>query len=59
MGLLKRCIVNDVFASTVTLGSGVDIMTVNKMPGHKNWPTTRIYSKVTEPNIADDMKKLL
>jgi site-specific recombinase XerD len=47
------------FATSVTLGKGIDIMTVSKMLGHKNLRTTQIYSKVTELKIAEDMKKLM
>jgi site-specific recombinase XerD len=47
------------FAISVTLGKGIDIMTVSKMLGHKNLRTTQIYSKVTELKIAEDMKKLM
>jgi len=46
------------FASTVTLNSGVDIVTVSAMLGHKMLKTTQIYARVNLNKISNDMEKL-
>ena len=44
------------FATTVTLSKGVPIETVSKMLGHTKIATTRIYAKVIERKVSEDMQ---
>jgi len=46
------------FATTVTLGNGVDIENVSKMMGHTRIATTQHYAKVMAINVKKDMDKL-
>jgi site-specific recombinase XerD len=46
------------FAATKTLTNGVPTETVSKMLGHKNLQTTRIYSKVIDKKISEEMAML-
>lgn len=46
------------FATTVTLAQGVPLETVSKMLGHKRITTTRIYAKITNDKIGQDMAAL-
>ena len=46
------------FATTVTLSNGVPLETVSKMLGHSKLTTTRIYARVVEQKISNDMNML-
>ena len=46
------------FATTVTLSNGVPIETVSAMLGHKSLATTKIYAKVLNVKVGNDMKIL-
>jgi integrase len=41
-----------------TLSKGVSIESVSKMPGHTNIKTTRIYARITDDKIKNDMAML-
>ena len=43
------------FATTVTLGKGVPIESVSKMLGHTSINTTRIYARIVNRKVSDDM----
>ena len=46
------------YASEITLSQGVPIETVSRMLGHKDLRSTRIYAKITNDKINEDMTKL-
>jgi site-specific recombinase XerD len=46
------------FATTLTLGNGVQIESVSKMLGHTNLKTTQHYAKVLDKKISEDMSLL-
>lgn len=46
------------YASEITLSQGVPMETVSRMMGHKDLRSTRIYAKVTNDKINEDMSKL-
>ncbi len=46
------------FATTVTLNNGIPIETVSKMLGHATINTTRIYARLLDKRIGEDMHKL-
>jgi integrase/recombinase XerD len=46
------------FATNVTLTNGVPIETVSRMLGHTKITTTRIYAKVLESKVSEDMNQL-
>lgn len=46
------------YASEITLSQGVPMETVSRMLGHKDLRSTRIYAKVTNEKIDEDMGKL-
>ncbi|KAA6326582.1 Tyrosine recombinase XerC [termite gut metagenome] len=46
------------YASEITLSQGVPIETVSRMLGHRDLRSTRIYAKITNEKIDEDMKKL-
>ena len=46
------------FATTVTLNNGIPIETVSKMLGHTNITTTRIYARLLDKRVGEDMRKL-
>jgi site-specific recombinase XerD len=46
------------FATTVTLSKGVSIESVSKMLGHTSIKTTRIYARITDDKIKNDMAML-
>lgn len=46
------------YASEITLSQGVPIETVSQMMGHRDLRSTRIYAKVTNDKIGEDMTAL-
>ena len=46
------------YASEITLSQGVPMETVSRMLGHRDLRSTRIYAKVTNEKIDEDMSKL-
>jgi len=46
------------FATTITLNNGVPIETVSKMLGHSSLRTTRIYARLLDKKVGEDMSKL-
>jgi integrase len=46
------------YASEITLSQGVPIESVSRMLGHSDLRSTRIYAKITNEKINEDMKKL-
>lgn len=46
------------FATTVTLNNGVSLETVSKMLGHTNLSTTRIYARLLDKRVMDEMQTL-
>jgi integrase len=46
------------YASEITLSQGVPIESVSSMLGHSDLRSTRIYAKITNEKINEDMKKL-
>ena len=56
--LLTFHIARHIFATTITLNNGVPIESVAKMMGHTNIKTTRIYAKVMDRKISEDMTQL-
>ena len=46
------------YASEITLSQGVPIETVSRMLGHSDLRSTRIYAKITNDKISEDMGKL-
>jgi len=46
------------FATTVTLNNGVSLEAVSKMLGHTNLMTTKIYARMLDSRVLDEMKKL-
>jgi integrase len=47
------------FATTVTLGNGIQMENVSSMLGHTTIRQTQHYAKVLDKNVSNDMKKLL
>lgn len=46
------------FATTVTLGNGIQMENVSSMLGHTTIKQTQHYAKVLDKNVSNDMKKL-
>lgn len=46
------------YASEITLSQGIPIETVSRMLGHSDLRSTRIYAKITNDKISEDMNKL-
>lgn len=46
------------YASVVTLSQGVPIDTVSELLGHRDWRSTRIYARVSNDKINEDMRHL-
>lgn len=46
------------FATTITLGNGLSIETVQIMMGHRNRRSTEHYARITNKKLIADMKKL-
>ena len=46
------------FATTVTLNNNVPIETVSKMLGHSSLDMTRIYARLLDKKVGQDMKQL-
>lgn len=46
------------FATTVTLSNGIAMEAVSKMLGHTNLATTKIYARITEKLVINNMKKI-
>ena len=44
------------FATTVTLNNNVPIETVSKMLGHSSLEMTRIYARLLDKKVGQDMK---
>ena len=55
---LTSHIARHTFATTVTLNNGVPIESVSKMLGHSDLKTTKIYAKLLDNRISQDMKKV-
>ncbi|MFC2106883.1 site-specific integrase [Bacteroidota bacterium] len=55
---LTSHIARHTFATTVTLNNGVPIESVSKMLGHSDLKTTKIYAKLLDSRISEDMKKV-
>mgnify|MGYP001055284017 FL=1 len=46
------------FATTVTLGNNVPLESISKMLGHKSLDMTRIYARLLDKKVGEDMCKL-
>lgn len=46
------------FATTVTLANGISLEAVSKMLGHANLNTSRIYARMLDSRVSDEMKAL-
>ncbi len=46
------------FATTVTLANGISIESVSKMLGHSNLVTTKIYARMLDSRVLDEMQTL-
>jgi site-specific recombinase XerD len=46
------------FATTVTLANGISLESVSKMLGHTNLITTKIYARMLDSRVLDEMKLL-
>lgn len=46
------------FATTVTLANGISLEAVSKMLGHTNLNTSRIYARMLDSRVSDEMKVL-
>jgi integrase len=46
------------FGTTVTLSNGISIEAVSKMLGHTNLSSTKIYARITEKLVKNNMKKI-
>lgn len=60
-GIEKRLIFHlarHTYASEITLSQGVPIESVSRMLGHRDLRSTRIYAKITNEKISEDMKAL-
>jgi site-specific recombinase XerD len=60
-GIKKRLIFHmgrHTYASEITLSQGVPIETVSRMLGHRDLRSTRIYAKITNDKINEDMSRL-
>lgn len=55
---LTSHIARHTFATTVTLNNGVPMESVSKMLGHSDLKTTKIYAKLLDNRISDDMQKV-
>jgi len=55
---LTSHIARHTFATTITLNNGVPIESVSKMLGHSDLKTTKIYAKLLDNRISQDMKKV-
>lgn len=60
-GIAKRLsthISRHTFATTITLANGVSIESVSKMLGHTNINTTKIYARMMDSRVAEEMEAL-
>ena len=55
---LSSHIARHTFATTVTLNNDVPIETVSKMLGHSSINMTRIYARLLDKKVGNDMKHL-
>jgi len=46
------------FATTITLGNGISLEAVSKMLGHTNLNTTKIYARMMDSRVSEEMKGL-
>jgi integrase len=46
------------FATTVTLANGISLEVVSKMLGHTNFNTTKIYARLLDTRVSDEMNTL-
>jgi site-specific recombinase XerD len=46
------------FATTVTLANGISLESVSKMLGHSNLVTTKIYARMLDSRVLDEMQML-
>ena len=60
-GIQKRLschLARHTFATTVTLANGISLESVSKMLGHTNILTTKIYARMLDSRVLDEMQKL-
>jgi site-specific recombinase XerD len=55
---LTTHIARHTFATTVTLNNNVPIETVSKMLGHNSISTTKIYARILDKKVGNDMKRV-
>ena len=46
------------FATTVTLANGISLEAVSKMLAHSNMNTTKIYARMMDSRVSDEMQGL-
>jgi integrase len=55
---LTSHIARHTFATTFTLNNDIPFETVSKMLGHSNFRTTRIYAKLLDKKVGEDMSEV-